>query len=142
MNPEVFGEILEDQTYHERLSVYGLLYDSNERIAIIKTPRGFFLPGGGLEDGESHTDCIIREFIEETGYVISMGEYIGCGILYGFTPREKSYMKMIGHFYHVSLTGELKAKIEDDHEVVWYNSSEALNIMQLEHQAWAIKTTT
>lgn len=34
-------------------------------------------PGGGWEDGESITDCVKREVLEETGYRISIEGFLG-----------------------------------------------------------------
>ncbi len=138
MEPAVFGEIIDGQEYKDREAVYGLLHDDKGRLGIIKTPRGYFLPGGGVENDESHEECVIREFVEETGLSIDVGDYVGCGILYGLTPRTKRYLRMIGHFYKVKMTGEQGLKVEDDHELVWHDVNEAKEMMKLENQAWAI----
>ena len=136
-----FGDILDGQKYRDREAVYGLLYDESGQIAIINTPRGYFLPGGGIEKDESHQICIQREFLEETGCGIEVGEYIGCGILYGFAPSLETYLKMIEYFYKVSLSGEEQEKKEDDHEMIWIDICEAEKSMLLEHQSWAISAS-
>lgn len=135
----VFGEILSGIDYIEREAVYGLVVNESMQIGIVKTPRGNFLPGGGIEDGENHIECLKREFIEETGYEIEVGSYIGRSELYGLTPRRKRYLKMIGYFYVVKLAGTTKDKIEEDHEFIWLDINKAENEMLLEHQSWAIK---
>ncbi len=48
------------------------MIDSRDRVLLvhIRFPDGFsgwILPGGGIEDGESHREALIRELIEETG---------------------------------------------------------------------------
>ncbi len=138
MEPIVFGEIIEGQEYRQRQAVYGLVYNEKNQIGIIKTPRGHFLPGGGIENDENHTECLQREFIEETGYGVTAGDFIGSAILYGFAPTAKMYYKMTGHFYKAYLNEMIRSKIEEDHEFIWLDVSEAEATMLLEHQAWAI----
>lgn len=38
----------------------------------------YFLPGGSLEEGENSTQCLQREFKEETGLTITVGPFLGC----------------------------------------------------------------
>lgn len=139
MKPIIFGTKLEGQTYRERQAVYGLLINDKNQLAIVKTPRGNFLPGGGLKNEENHNDCLKREFLEETGLVIEVGDYLGSAILYDFGPIIQQYLKMVGHFYEVNFTGLMQEKIEDDHELVWIDRVVAERSMLLEHQSWAIK---
>ena len=35
----------------------------------------WFIPGGGLEDGENSIECCIRELTEETGAIVKPGEH-------------------------------------------------------------------
>ncbi len=60
--------------------VYGLLFDSNKRLLVSdEFIRGDYftkLPGGGLEFGEGTRDCLKREFMEETGLDVEIGEHI------------------------------------------------------------------
>lgn len=140
MKTLVFGEKIVGQEYRARPAVYGLLINDTNQIGIIKTPRGNFLPGGGVENEESHSQCLEREFVEEIGYVIEVGNFIGEAILYGFSPISESYLKMVGYFYEVSFAGVKGEKVEEDHELVWLDVLTADQSMLLEHQAWAIRT--
>ncbi len=61
------------------IRVYGLLVNeagsvllSKERIGDIEFTK---LPGGGMEFGEGVKDCLIREFKEEMGIDIEVGEH-------------------------------------------------------------------
>ncbi len=60
--------------------VYGLLFDSDKRLLVSdEFIRGNYftkLPGGGLEFGEGTRDCLKREFMEETGLEVEIGEHI------------------------------------------------------------------
>ncbi len=62
------------------IRVYGILIDSNNRILVSdEYIRGDYFtkfPGGGLEFGEGTRDCLKREFMEETGLDITVGEHI------------------------------------------------------------------
>ena len=60
--------------------VYGILKDSQNRILVSdEFIRGNYFtkfPGGGLEFGEGTRDCLVREFKEETGLDVTVGEHI------------------------------------------------------------------
>lgn len=62
-----------------RLSVRGLVTDLTGRVLFVETGGGhLMLPGGGVEDGESETECLRREVAEETGVVIdTVGDVLG-----------------------------------------------------------------
>jgi 8-oxo-dGTP pyrophosphatase MutT (NUDIX family) len=56
------------------------LFDSDKRLLVSdEFIRGNYftkLPGGGLEFGEGTRDCLKREFMEETGLEVEIGEHI------------------------------------------------------------------
>lgn len=60
--------------------VYGVLIDpTNGLLVSDEFIRGDFftkLPGGGLEFGEGTRDCLVREFKEETGLDVRVGDHI------------------------------------------------------------------
>jgi 8-oxo-dGTP diphosphatase len=60
--------------------VYGILFDDNKRILVSdEFIRGDYFtkfPGGGLEIGEGTRDCVQREFKEETGLDVTVGDHI------------------------------------------------------------------
>lgn len=63
-----------------RLASYGVVYDESGRILLTKGgpqavyPGAWFLPGGGVEHGEHPRDAVVREFAEETGLDVAVGE--------------------------------------------------------------------
>lgn len=60
--------------------VYGILIDHQQRVLVSdEFIRGHYFtkfPGGGLEIGEGTRDCLKREFMEETGLKVTVGEHI------------------------------------------------------------------
>ena len=60
--------------------VYGVLLDKANRLLVSdEFIRGNYftkLPGGGLEFGEGTLECVAREFMEETGLTVTVGEHL------------------------------------------------------------------
>ncbi|MEY4382087.1 MAG: hypothetical protein RJA92_1467 [Bacteroidota bacterium] len=65
---------------HITVRVYGILIDSTHGLLVSdEFIRGNYftkLPGGGLEFGEGTRDCLVREFKEETGLDVTIGDHI------------------------------------------------------------------
>jgi len=56
-----------------RPSAYAFLQDRAGRLAVVRAIDGVFLPGGGLEDGETPEAAVGREALEECGLVVRVG---------------------------------------------------------------------
>ncbi len=72
---KVFGEKA-PVPYYDRKGAY-LIPVKDNKIAVVKTPKGLFFLGGGLENGETDEACIRRECLEESGVEVTIGEKIG-----------------------------------------------------------------
>ena len=59
---KIFGNKLQGK-YYTRAGAY-LIPISNGKIAVVKTPKGYFFIGGGYENDETDTECITRECLE------------------------------------------------------------------------------
>jgi len=63
----------------QRVATYGVCTDEAGRLLLARAApslslRGrWFLPGGGIQHGESPTEALHREFEEETGLTVELG---------------------------------------------------------------------
>ena len=97
------------------IRVYGILFDENKRVLLSdEFIRGDYFtkfPGGGMEFGEGTRDCLRREFKEETGLDIIVGEHIYTTDYYqqsAFNPNDQ--IISIYYFVHAEDTGSLAVK--------------------------------
>lgn len=137
MKPLIFGKKKPGIDYHLRKSVYAVITDeAGCRILVIRTPIGHFLPGGGIEDEESHEDCLTREMLEETGYDIEIGDSLGNAQRYFVRKNLKQPMLSDAHFYKATLTDKAQPPTEKSHEMVWMTPDELRTHLFHEHHVW------
>lgn len=120
-----------------RISVYGILFEDN-KILLQRNPliTQFGLPGGGIELGETISDSLEREFLEETGLVVKTKNLFD--VSQDFFTHEGKCAHSILIFYHVEKTGgELKADSEDSVEVKYFGLDE-LNESNTQRINWPI----
>ncbi|MFZ6023352.1 MAG: NUDIX hydrolase [Bacteroidota bacterium] len=87
--------------------VYGILFDKNKRLLVSdEFIRGAYitkLPGGGLEFGEGTRDCLKREFKEETGLDVSIGDHIYTTDFFQISAfNQKDQIISIYYFVHTN----------------------------------------
>jgi len=131
-----FGEQIDGIQYQERVGVYGIVCNADGFI-VAKVNDGYFLVGGGLEEEESHHECLRREFLEEIGYTIEICEYLGVNHEYHQSFRSKTHYELIGHCYIVKLIKRI-GQGEADHKLVSLKASE-IDRMTLEYQSQVMK---
>jgi len=67
-----------------------ILSERRVLLAVRRDLRGWELPGGHVQAGESSVDALIREVREETGYDIAIERRVGDYVRTGFSPYTAS----------------------------------------------------
>ena len=132
----VFG-IKEDAEYLDREGAY-LIPWRNARVGVIRTSKGCFFLGGGLESGESHADCIQRECLEEAGCSSRVGEKICSAEMYA-EYATMGYFHPIQTYYDGELSDKVCPPTETDHVLCWMEYGQLKGKMYLEMQNWALE---
>lgn len=139
MLEKTFGKKIDTKKYLNRIGAYAIIIDEYDRVVTVKTKKGNFLIGGGLDDLESHESCIIRESLEETGFSVKVKELICKTDTYCYIDSSNTYFHPISYFYLTEIQSKVQKPIENDHKFEWINKSDIDAKMYLEHQVWAIK---
>lgn len=134
---KTFGTPEPGKTYRDRVGAY-LLAVQNGMLAVADTPSGWFLPGGGIDPGETHEECARRECLEELGCPAQLGPYIGCADAFMMLLRDGPFHP-IQYYYAGTLGGKTQEPTEPDHALRWVPAEEAAQNMHLEWQRWAVR---
>lgn len=133
----IFG-IKHDVKYIDREGAY-LIPIHNNRIGVVKTPKGLFLIGGGLEkNDQNHMDCIKRECLEETGYTVSIKDKICSAETFCNHPI-LGYFHPIQTYYIGDLIIKVVTPTDDDHQFLWLDYDFIKGKMCTEMQNWALE---
>ncbi|MBR6070097.1 MAG: NUDIX domain-containing protein [Ruminococcus sp.] len=132
----VFG-VKENAEYRDREGAY-IIPVRGDKVGVVRTHKGYFLVGGGIEDGESHTDCLVRECREETGYTVAVGERLCTAETYLF-HSSIGYFHPIQTYYRGEFIAQETAPTESDHEFMWVRYDDIKGKMFFEMQDWALK---
>jgi 8-oxo-dGTP diphosphatase len=127
------------KNYIRRHGAYGIIKNADGLVAIVRTKNGYFLPGGGQEKGESLTECLKRECLEEIGAVVCKLNCFASGDYYFLSTTLNIDIESIGHFFTCEIDKFLDVETEDDNELVWLDLDEAISSMYLDNQKEALK---
>ncbi|WP_088034481.1 NUDIX hydrolase [Evansella clarkii] len=137
---KVFGKKINRIDYEIRKGVYAVIFNSKkDKVLTVQNEKGhYFLPGGGIEDDESHTQCLARELLEETGYDAFISTYLGSAMRYFYSADGKPCLSQ-GYFYLAKLSKKKQKPIEDDHLLKWLEINFAKQLLIHEHHYWAVE---
>ena len=133
---KIFGT-KESVEYLDREGVYIIPFHHN-KVGVVQTPKGYYFLGGGLENGESHLDCIKRECIEEAGCAPSVEGRLCSAEAYIKHPTI-GYFHPIQTYYYGTLLDRKFTPTEADHVLCWVEYAQLKGNMFAEMQNWALE---
>ena len=120
-----------------RPSAYALLRDEESRIAVVRSTRGWFLPGGGIEPGETAERAVERESQEECGLLIAADRRIGSATEIVHSPAGHAGVEKASVFIEAVVVGT-SAATELNHALVWLSVRDAIARLSHKSHQWAV----
>lgn len=137
MDVKEFGEKKDGVMYAPRPGAYAVLIE-NGKVAVVEVNGKYFLPGGGIDEGELPEAALRRELKEELGWTLGGAKRLGEAADYCFSEKADAYIKKEEIFFLITRSGATGSAEEADHRIVWLTSDEARPRMFHPGQAWAI----
>lgn len=127
------------------IRVYGIWVNHGGEVLVsdelIRGSRYTKFPGGGLEFGEGTRECLKREFNEELGVSVSIGEHIYTTDYFQLSAFNPDH-QIISIYYQVHLLEPLTARISatpfsfDEAQMITYekeNETESFRMIHLDN---------
>jgi 8-oxo-dGTP diphosphatase len=134
-----FGAREPGVAYAVRPSAYAIMADGAGRIAVVHTPVGVFLPGGGMDPGETPAVAVVREVAEECGLVVRVGAWTAAAVQFVWSPTCRAYYEKRSTFVDAVVEGAGAPAVEADHVLAWLDPAAAAAAVAHESHAWAVR---
>lgn len=138
---ETFGLKIQDQVYRTRTGVHLVIFDpKSKKILLVSPPNGsYLLPGGKIEENETHKETAKRESMEELGFEIEVGQFIGEAEDYYYSKYREQHYHNPAYFYTVKSWKPVSEPLEDFNQLEWTSIPEALTKLKRGSHKWAVK---
>lgn len=133
----VFGNRVEGCPYVIRPSAYVLLRNASGEIAIVRTAEGVFLPGGGIEAGETSEQAVVREAMEECGFVLQGCRSFADAIEIVYSVAENACFEKRSTFFTADLR-EITLAQDPGHDLLWLQPEAAMDMLSHGSHRWVI----
>ena len=107
-------------------------------MAVVRAIDGIFLPGSGLEDGETPEEAVAREALEECGLGIRVGRCVSRLVQFVVTAEGRDVEKRCA-FFEARIERDNRAAMLPGHETLWLGPTRAAQILKQESQMWAVR---
>jgi 8-oxo-dGTP diphosphatase len=136
-----FGAPLPGRDHRPRPGAYGVVFDARGRLLVVEEFARLYLPGGGLDPGETPEQALHREFEEETGYTVAIEAVIGEAreFVADETPGVAAAFNKHCFLFAVRLTGGTGIPAIPSNRPSWMPLAEALAALSNESHRWAVR---
>ena len=135
---DIYGNTrdIEPDKLQFRPSVYGLLIEEG-KLLLSKQYDGYDFAGGGVELGETMQEALIREFFEETGFEVEVGEPIHCESSFFHPAHSKKHKDEFWncpllYFIVRRIGGELSKENCDEEEKEYADLAEWIDLTEID----------
>ncbi len=140
MDKPVFGVKEAEKTYQARYGAYVVIPRADGEIVLVQAPNGaYFLPGGEIEVGEDHEMAIRREMLEEVGFEVVIGTYLGEAVEYFYSRHRDTDFYHPGYFYEVTSFVKVAEPTEKTNVIEWHSPQKALMLLKRGSHRWAVE---
>jgi 8-oxo-dGTP diphosphatase len=136
-----FGRPEPGREHRDRPCAFGVIQrDGRLALVLIRKPEATYhdLPGGALDPGETEAEALSREFGEETGLVIRLGDVFARADQFMVKDDGSAVNNRCAFFRGEVLGDDPALKIEQDHTLVWLEPGDALTRLRHDAHAWAV----
>jgi 8-oxo-dGTP diphosphatase len=134
----VFGIRTAGDPWVIRPSAYGLLPDPEGRVAIVRSVDGVYLPGGGIEAGETPEEALRREALEECGLAVQLGSWTARAVQFAYSASESAYFEKRSTFIECAIERQDASRLLPDHELLWVAADAAAGLLSHASHGWAV----
>lgn len=107
-------------------------------LAVARTPKAVFLPGGGIESDETPEAAVMREGVEECGLLLRPLALLGCAVQIAYSEGEATCFEKRSTFLVAEVTGTAP-QTEADHTLLWLSPGDAFDTLSHGSHAWAVE---
>lgn len=137
MEKVIIGKKETNKKYDFRETCFGIVV-KNDKLYCTKRNGDISLIGGGIEPGETHEQCLKREFLEETGCSVNKIKEL-CTIDCFWLTRDNKNMESLTNIYIVEINEKIIEPTENGNELEIIDFEKASEMLKLPYQKEAIR---
>ena len=132
------GKKVEELKYTKRPRAYAIIERKKDNKIAIATDGEYFFLGGGIEEGETETQALKRELIEESGYRIKNIKFFD-KVKAWADGGDRGPLDVTATIYTAEFDKKVTEPIEKDHKILWIDPTEYKNKLYHEYQRYLLE---